>query len=502
MVDRLSIEELSRRYWNEDVHTGHVTRLALALFDAVRVWFGLTAQDRTLLEAAGRLHDLGYAAAPKSHRMKSVNVVLQEGLRGYGERQRAYIVAIMSLHQNNATFEKSPLIRNLPNPDRALRLGAILRVADGLDQSHIQDSEVTGVRRIGRSIVVTVRTGLSPDNLQRAQAKSSLWRQVFPMSIRFEADLRPGARRTHVLAPDLSALEGARRLLYLQFKLMRKNEEGCRQGLTEEPLHDLRVALRRYRSLLRIYRKTLGGLLAADIDRRLATVAVQLGPSRDYDVWMRRLREIETAQPALQRSRVWRQYTAGQEQLRDAHLARVRHVLDGPFYRVLMQEMAFFLRIEIPHMIRSKPDERLESFAARYVARHARKIFKAAVPGGSWEVEAFHDLRKQCRRARYAAEYFGPVLGPRTRRWGRRMKELADLLGDLHDADVALEKIQKDKTPCPRALKSVLTEQRRTALAALDGVWLAAKDPATHKRLLRELKKTKTAPGCRCYPMA
>lgn len=489
MPDRLSIEALSRRYWNEDIHTDHVTRLALTLFDAVRGWFGLTAQDRTLLEAAARLHDLAYAVEPKNHRMKSVQVVLKEGVRGVSDRQRAYIAAIMSLHQNNGPSEKSRLIRELPDSSRALRLGAILRVADGLDQSHIQDSAITDVRRVGHSIIATVQVGLSPDNLQRAQVKSALWRQVFPMPIRFEADLRPQARRTHILEPNLCALEGARRLLYLQFKLMRKNEEGSRLGLTEIPLHDLRVALRRCRSLFRIYRKPLHGVWAPELDRNLAEIAVQLGPSRDYDVWMRRLNAMEATQPALQRSRVWQRYKARQKAGNDHYRERVRDVLDSPFYRAVMQDMTYFLRIELPHMIRMNPDPRLEKFAARYIKRSARKLYKAEVPGGSWEVEAFHKLRKQGRRARYAAEYFGSILGPRTRRWGRRMKDLADLLGDLHDADVALEKIEQAKDACPRVLKLVLVEERRLALGALDEVWLALKDPVAHRRLHRELKK-------------
>src|SRR5580700_8007475 len=66
-IARLSLDELCAAYHNEDVHTEHVTALALRLFDRTRAWLDLPMSGRQLLDAAARLHDVGYSIDPVHH---------------------------------------------------------------------------------------------------------------------------------------------------------------------------------------------------------------------------------------------------------------------------------------------------------------------------------------------------------------------------------------------------------------------------------------------------
>ena len=486
---RYTIDELCEIYLNEDVHTEHVARLALELFDAVRRWTGMTRYDRRLLEAAARLHDVGYALDPRHHMQKSIEIVKQDGLEGFQDKQVPYLLVAIALHQNSIPQRLyKTLVDDLPDPERGLRIAAFLRVADGLDQSHIQDASIHGVRKSGKAISVAVRSPISPDNLVRADSKASLWREVFPWDIRFEAEAAPEARTFRLLRGGENRYEALRRVAYVQYKIIRANEEGPKTGDDPEPLHDLRVALRRFRSLLTLFRKPLKDTWAGDIDRRLAAVAKALGPARDYDVWMERLREME-AQQDLSRSRVWNRYLAHQKEFAESHVTHVRQVLDGARYRNLMQEIAYFLRIQLSELVKESKGNPVEPYVARRLWRLSRRIVASEIPGGSWEVEDFHALRKQCRRGRYIAESFGSVLGTRTRRWGKTLKRMADVLGDLHDADVGLERVAYEAVAAPRVLVAALKAQRATALREVDAAWAELKDERAFQKLKRELKK-------------
>src|SRR5262245_58653619 len=123
---RLSVEELCAKYDNEGVHTEYVTALALRLFDLTRVRLELSSSDRALLEAAARLHDVGYSVNQRRHPDVSAEIVLREGLKGFRDAQRAYIAAAIPLHSGKRKpNQPHPLLDLVGDPQRASRLAAI-----------------------------------------------------------------------------------------------------------------------------------------------------------------------------------------------------------------------------------------------------------------------------------------------------------------------------------------------------------------------------------------
>ena len=54
------------------------------------------------------------------------------------------------------------------------------------------------------------------------------------------------------------------------------------------------------------------------------------------------------------------------------------------------------------------------------------------------QVVALHDMRIAAKRLRYVLEVFGPVFGPYAEKAIDVVKDLQDLLGDIHDCDVQL----------------------------------------------------------------
>ena len=182
-----TIAELCAKYHNESVHTEHVTALALKLFDKTRARLKIPASDRTLLEVAARLHDVAYSLDPLHHVEASAQIILQGGIKGYRETQLPLIAAIMVLHGGKLVeILRHPLLEELTDAqrNRVLRLGAFLRVADGLDYGHIQTASIIRVEFTAKIVEVRVANALFPDNLTRANRKADLWRRVFPVDIR------------------------------------------------------------------------------------------------------------------------------------------------------------------------------------------------------------------------------------------------------------------------------------------------------------------------------
>ena len=117
---RLSVAELCAKHGNEDMHANHVTALALQLFDATRGLVGAPAGDRPLLEAACRLHDVGYSVNPRRHAQMGREIVRQEGLKGFTDAQREDIAAAIFLHSAGLkSNEARSFVEQLPNSLRA-----------------------------------------------------------------------------------------------------------------------------------------------------------------------------------------------------------------------------------------------------------------------------------------------------------------------------------------------------------------------------------------------
>lgn len=89
------------------------------------------------------------------------------------------------------------------------------------------------------------------------------------------------------------------------------------------------------------------------------------------------------------------------------------------------------------------PDRPLADGVQRIVEARLDELLsfmpRAADPG---EVEALHDLRIAAKRLRYLLEMFHPCFGPYAATAAKRAKQLQDLIGEIHDCDVTLPRVE------------------------------------------------------------
>lgn len=212
-------------------------------------------------------------------------------------------------------------------------------------------------------------------------------------------------------------------------------------GVDSEGVHQMRVGVRRLRSVLSFFAPVLPARQRAGLRALLRPLARVLGPARDLDVFA----EAWLA-PALRA----RPDDAGLAAL-DARVRALR-AERGELVRDTLESVQFpRIVLEIRHWIESKAwrEQALSAdaaalfapardFAARRLERRHRKTRRALRGLGEASAAERHALRIEVKRLRYAAEFSASLFpARRARRYARRLAALQDALGIANDAVVA-----------------------------------------------------------------
>jgi|WetSurMetagenome_2_1015567.scaffolds.fasta_scaffold00335_4 CHAD domain-containing protein/phosphohistidine phosphatase SixA len=479
MPGKPSIESLCKKHRNENVHSEFVARLALAVFDEVSPHLGLPPSHRPLLRAAALLHDIGYFERPSDHHAESGAIVMERGVAGLTPEQCRIVAAAIALHRRDFTkgFGAGPLAE-LDDKEAALRIGAILRIADGLDHGHLQNVSILSVKQHAGGFLLGASSPGYGANIGWAAAKADLWKKVFGRDITIVEAGDDGAapKFTGIVRPRDGVLDTARRLLYLHYRIVSENHEGMLSAETEEPLHDGRVALRRFRATLRLFRRHLPARAARGIDARVAALAAGLSPIRDNDVWLRLLSSKRVLE-AFRGDIEFVHFHALQSRRKKDDKRPLRKLLAGDGYASLMRDIGRFLRVDLPRML-DKPQYPFGALAARRILSLYFTILSHRGAKRKYDAQAMHRLRKTCRRARYWAEFAEPALGRPATLLARRLKACADILGDLHDADTAAERLLSIDSPVARALLKLVQADRRRLLSRFGRSWRSLSSPS------------------------
>lgn len=206
-------------------------------------------------------------------------------------------------------------------------------------------------------------------------------------------------------------------------------------------MHQMRVAVRRARSAIAVFKH---GLACADViaaDRDLKALGTVLGPVRDWDVCVTEtLPQVTAAFPDDARLR--RLTVAAQRQREACHIG-LRACLAAPSFRQLGIGLAWLCVSEAWHATLS-PEEQTASamppadFAAHVLQHRWKKVSAAGKAIKTLDVPSLHALRLRAKRARYAMEIFRPSEhGKPAQRLIKRLSALQDHLGTLNDGAVA-----------------------------------------------------------------
>ena len=224
------------------------------------------------------------------------------------------------------------------------------------------------------------------------------------------------------------------------FDTVEANLAGTIADIDTEFLHDLRVAVRRTRSVLKIAKAVLP---AAVVDRYRAEFK-WLGdlttPTRDLDVYLLDYpamaeRLVAASAPELE---PFGQYL--ERQRATAHRQLARGLRSARF-----TSLASRWRHDLDQIVSAPARKPLTSpFAARRIARAHRLVLDAgAAIDPTTPPQALHDLRKLGKELRYLLEVFASLHDP-AQQWRavNELKALQDCLGEFQDTDVQIGELR------------------------------------------------------------
>jgi CHAD domain-containing protein len=230
------------------------------------------------------------------------------------------------------------------------------------------------------------------------------------------------------------ALEHVRSFLRRQLHEIERHDPAVRVGSDPEDLHRMRVAVRRSRATLRVARDLFDDERVRSLRAELKWLGGRLGPTRDLDVLLARLRG-EVAEldgpDAVNAGKIVAQLEAEREHVRQELLA----TLEEPRYAALLDQFEQF--VAAPPV--TSVNVSLERVAAREFNR-LQRLLKKVGPGSS--NDELHRARIQAKRVRYSSELSLPTAGKDGRKVIAAAKKFQDVVGAHQDAVVAEERIR------------------------------------------------------------
>lgn len=216
-----------------------------------------------------------------------------------------------------------------------------------------------------------------------------------------------------------------------------------------EACHDLRVALRRTRTVLEIGGKVLGRFQADEVRRSLRDLQRASGVLRDEEVLLAVLASLGVDRPDVAAWMVVRRRREHTWRLSLTRMVRSGQLLRG---RALLGALLSF-RVD------PSRDRRLARFSRRAVERARRDVDRLRSAALDDRV-ALHELRIAYKRLRYTVETFAEALPSDVAALAQGAARFQKRLGDIHDVDVAFGAVRRART--------MTEEGRAQVLEALD----------------------------------
>ncbi|MBK8810407.1 MAG: CHAD domain-containing protein [Acidobacteria bacterium] len=245
--------------------------------------------------------------------------------------------------------------------------------------------------------------------------------------------------------PEIScaddALEAAGKILRGRISQIFDLREAVIESEDIEAVHDMRVATRRMRSALRDLKPFADPESLRKLVDNLKSLANTLGTARDLDVAIVGLRSLneKSDDPAI-RHGIEQMIADRVHRREEIQPTLVECVSEVSLTNLLLSFNGVFLDPA------EKPCRASFEKAGRRAIERAIREFNGLSDSlyKPTQVDRLHQLRIAAKRLRYAIEFFGVCWGKKLKRFAKEVAEMQTFLGELHDADVWIEKLDRE----------------------------------------------------------
>jgi CHAD domain-containing protein len=259
-------------------------------------------------------------------------------------------------------------------------------------------------------------------------------------------------------------------------------------GVEVEPVHQMRVAVRRLRSALSVFRRAAPGSAIGNLTGQIKALAGLLGEARDWDVF---LAETGAAvQLAFPQDRRISGLIAAAARRRAIAYQKLGAYLGSAEWHRLALSLALLptTRPWASNAAEAPDTDMLTAPAASYAAQALQRAYKHMLAAGddlsALPAEALHDVRKRAKKFRYSIEFFTPLFPAKAvRQFVDRLVDLQTALGTLNDGAVAAALMARLAGGADRAFAAGVVQGYVAALQmpAAESAWKAWRKLSKHE---------------------
>ena len=187
-ADLQAIEQWMYSFDWEPHHSLQVRDLVLQFFDQLEHLHGLRQDAREMLEAAAILHDIGFPTGQAKHHKRSYQLIREHNLPGFSVVQREVIANLARYHRKAYPSLSHKGFARLSASDRDLvrRLSSLLRLADGLDRTHMATVRSVECEVVDRRLIIHIKgVGEMGEDIWGAERKRGLFEEVYGLQVEF-----------------------------------------------------------------------------------------------------------------------------------------------------------------------------------------------------------------------------------------------------------------------------------------------------------------------------
>ena len=212
-------------------------------------------------------------------------------------------------------------------------------------------------------------------------------------------------------------------------------------GEDPEGIHQMRVSLRRMRSALVVFRPAIPRKITRSFFKEMRWAAKTLDRARDLDVYIaENLSSKGTKLEGKMRKLAMKHRETAYDQVTD-FIHGERYTKFGDEFRHWLETQGW--RVDLSDEQREVLEGNVIPFASEVLDRQRTRVLDDGSDIESLDSEALHQLRIDCKKLRYAAEFFAPLYGDLMKDFIGHLKSLQDLLGTLHDTAVMPEPAER-----------------------------------------------------------
>lgn len=293
-------------------------------------------------------------------------------------------------------------------------------------------------------------------------------------------------------------------ILRTNLSAVEEGEPVALAGEDIEGVHQVRVGLRRMRSALTVFAPAIPRRVTRPLAKELRRAAKALDRARDLDVY---IAETLSSVPK-KKARKLRNLAMKH---REETYTRLSKLLQGKRYAGLKHDLTRWLdtkgwRAELSAAERKGLQRKVTPFASRVLEQHRAQVLEDGKAVDKLDSDELHQLRIDCKKLRYATEFFAPLYGERMKEFTQHLKALQDLLGTLHDTAVMTglqrdllkgtgksklkrmaRKLEDKRAKEAKEIMKTLVERWRT-FAQVEGPWVTPKKPDASPRKARSYR--------------